>query len=552
MSAPKLRHHLFLFLLLPGLPLLAQETPSPVPPEDSFAEEIEVSVVNLDVFVTDRKGEPIPDLRREELEILEDGRPVEITNFYAEGGRQASGRKAEPRPAPRPAPRPDDQRLSLVVFVDDNATAPQNRTRLLAGVRDLLGRQLAAGDQAMVVRYGNSLDIVRPFTADLKQAAADLEGLTRLATGPGRGEAGRDAKLLELFTAAEAFGGWDKSLEGPVQAYAAEETARLAGSLDALESVVGWLAGVPGRKAILYVSDGLPAVPGADLYLLAGIESRNRISTVGMESFDATRRFREVTARASRNRVALYPLEGALVERGNPVFDTRARNLQNGLRFLAEETGGLALLNAADARLALADLADDLSSFYSIGYRPRRRADEREHQVEVRVRRKGAVVRHRRWYRDKTRGETIADRTTAAMLFGLQENPLRVKLEIDEPTPTGDSFVVPVRVRIPTGSLYLEPHPGAPREGKVRLYVVASTEDRSTPVKETRLVTVSVPEAEAASPNPPEYVHEVWIPLPPGSYSVGVGVRDEIATTTSYLRGEFEVGRPAVSAEKKP
>ncbi len=74
-------------LLLTGLPAFSQEAPTA---EETFSDEIEVSLVNLEVIVTDRGGKPIPDLRKEDFEVLEDGKPVELTNFYAESSLPAA------------------------------------------------------------------------------------------------------------------------------------------------------------------------------------------------------------------------------------------------------------------------------------------------------------------------------------------------------------------------------------------------------------------------------------------------------------------------------
>ena len=55
------------------------------------------------------------------------------------------------------------------------------------------------------------------------------------------------------------------------------------------------------------------------------------------------------------------------------------------------------------------------------------------------------------------------------------------------------------------------------------------------------MVTVELPEAEAATGSAREYVHHVGIPLKAGTWSIGVAVRDELAATASYLRKEFTV-----------
>ncbi|MES1210881.1 MAG: hypothetical protein ABUL63_00975, partial [Acidobacteriota bacterium] len=224
--------------------------------------------------------------------------------------------------------------------------------------------------------------------------------------------------------------------------------------------------------------------------------------------------------------------------------EARIQNRQNGLRFLAEETGGRTMFNVSQAAEALQSMTTELSSYYSIGYRPQRVADDRDHKVEVKVKHRGLEVRHRRWYQDKPVSEAVADRTAATMAFGADENPLGAALEIGQQTPASaekTSFVVPLRVKVPIGKLYLEPK-GANREGRLRLFVVASGEGKVTPVRETKVVTVRVPEADFAAGTMKDYVYEVRITLENGAYTVGVGVRDELATTTSYLQGKFEAG----------
>lgn len=530
-------------LLLAGRSAAAQQTP---PPEESFADEIEVSLVNLEVVVTDKKGKPMAGLVREDFEVLEDGKPVEITNFYAESmaERAAEAGKAEARPI--------DQRLNLVVFVDDFNTEQESRNAILDGVRDFLGTFLAPGDQVMVVRFGRSLEVRKPFTSDPAQVLSELEVIRKLASNLANRESSRDHHIEVIIDGLEATGGWGPVAEARIREYAEVETSYVAASLGALETVVGWLAGLPGRKAVLYVSDGLPAVPGEDLFIWAearsGHRAGRRISGMNAGSYDASELFRRVTSKASRNRVTIYPIEamGARWVRGTTLQEARIRNRQDGLRFLAEETGGTTMLNAAQPGQALAQtLAPDLSTYYSLGYRPQRSADDREHKIEVRVKRKGATVRHRRWYQDKPVGEAVADRTAAAMAFGAEDNPLGAALEIGPQTPAGDGFVVPLRVKIPMDKLYLEPK-GTSREGRLRLFVVASGLESVTPVRETRVVTVTVPESEiVAGRGPREYVHEVRITLGRGSWTVGVGVRDEIATTTSYLQGKVEAGAAA-------
>jgi len=132
------------------------------------------------------------------------------------------------------------------------------------------------------------------------------------------------------------------------------------------------------------------------------------------------------------------------------------------------------------------------------------------------------------------------------MRFGAEENPLDVKVELGPGKKPGETLV---RVKVPLSKLFLETREGS-REGRLRLYVVASGESSTTPVRQTKLVTVSVPEAEAAAGAARDYTHEIAIPLKDGTWSVGIGVRDELAAATSYLKRDFKVGAGVASAAK--
>ena len=105
---------MLLLLILPA----AGQSPAPTEP---FTDQIEVSVVNLDVFVSDKNGQPIEGLEAKDFEILEDGRPVKITNFYHESQAAAP---AATRAGETAEDHPVDRRLRLVVFIDDVNTGP--------------------------------------------------------------------------------------------------------------------------------------------------------------------------------------------------------------------------------------------------------------------------------------------------------------------------------------------------------------------------------------------------------------------------------------------
>ena len=215
-------------LLTLALPLPAQQDPVP---GESFGEAIDVSVVNLDVFVTSKKGKPVEGLTAEDFEVLEDGKPVKISNFYAEKGMGAA-----PAEAGTPAERPADQRLRLVIFVDDVNMEPAGRARILGSLDGFLRGELAPGDEVMLVRYNMKLDIRRSFTSDLGLVASDIADLVKMSSDLRKYDESRDHAVEDIIDAIYAGDGWGPLAEGRINAFAEQESAVVKGALDALDS----------------------------------------------------------------------------------------------------------------------------------------------------------------------------------------------------------------------------------------------------------------------------------------------------------------------------
>ncbi|MGB5512895.1 MAG: VWA domain-containing protein, partial [Thermoanaerobaculia bacterium] len=187
-----------LLLLMLGIawPGLAQEpvqAPEGAEDEGTYVETVDVTVVNLDVYVTDKKGEPITGLARDDFEIFENGRPVAISNFFAVEDRQPVEAQppaavAEPEapaipgmPEEQQFALPDDQRLSLVIYVDNFNIRPFNRNRVFRRLRDFLIEKISTHDQVMLVTYDRSLHMRHDFTSDPTLIASQLFELEELA-----------------------------------------------------------------------------------------------------------------------------------------------------------------------------------------------------------------------------------------------------------------------------------------------------------------------------------------------------------------------------------
>lgn len=573
------------------------------PSDPSFADVVEVNVVNIDVHVTDRSGRPVTDLRREDFEVREDGKRVELTNF-----RSPDEIKAEAAAAPAPAPAPDasatavapssdpasnapEDLLHLVVYVDNLNLRPEHRARVLHQLRDVL-KTLRPQDRVMLATNDMGLKVRLPFTNDPAALATALNAIETLpAQGVGTDTDRRNAinNVLEIREAVRAYDGpCSTQIVAPAESYAESVREEALRSISTLTLLVNSLSGVPGRKAVLHVSNGIPVTPGEEVYQLlaelcsggttSGINDvadpelqemhqyNGRQAATDVQRFSTATDLAKLASHASANRVILYTLQAqgpqsgtsASADAGNmerlamlpSIQFTQAANLQNSLTMLASETGGRAILDAAEIRDDLRRMQEDLDTFYSLGYMPEHIGDGREHRVEVKVKRPGVQIRYRKNYRDKSSMERAFDRTLAALYHGYEDNPLDIALTVGQqtaapaaPRSNEDRFLVPIKLRIPMFRLGI----GTVGEGQGysgRLKLLVSTRDEQGGVSPMRQVEVplNIPREEVLMAMGKFYEYELTLNLAKGEQHVAIAVRDEGTTTTSFLSRTFSVG----------
>ena len=156
---------------------------------------------------------------------------------------------------------PEEQRLRLIVYIDNFNLRPFDRNRVMREMRAFIGQKLSRDDQLMLVTYDRELHIRRTFTSDPSLIAAAMLDLEKIsAQGVHADSDRRDVlqKINDSQSVAEA--------EGYAHSYAQSTFNDLSFSIDALKKMVDALAGMPGRKAVLYVSDGLQMIAGQDVF----------------------------------------------------------------------------------------------------------------------------------------------------------------------------------------------------------------------------------------------------------------------------------------------
>jgi hypothetical protein len=161
-------------------------------------------------------------------------------------------------------------------------------------------------------------------------------------------------------------------------------------------------------------------------------------------------------------------------------------NVHAGMRFLAEKTGGRAVVNDGREQ-ALADVAGDTRSYYWLGLRLDRAADDARHDLKVEVLRPDLQVRAREGFVDPSRETEMTLQTESALLFGMPASALAAQLRFDPPERAGRrSMKLEVEVGFPLDDIVLAEE-GERRTAELALRVVTLDDEgaRTAPLLET-------------------------------------------------------------------
>ncbi len=544
--------------------VLAQSPTIPVPttsaPPAPVLAPVETEVVYVDVAVTGKDGRPARGLSAADFEVREDGQRVEILNFSAgdegasePGAPTVSVPDAPPVTARGPAPSAEQQ-VQLVIYVDDASLHPAHRSRVFEQLRVFLTNR-PTNEKVMVVTSDRGWRTRQPFTDDMAEVRAALQSIEKEHGGGARLELDRRVLLRQLETALNNTPGEAERLLDQVRNYATREHDRVVASLATLGNFVDLMGGLPGRKAVVYVSNGLPTRPGSDMFLawrnVYGDRNNNAGADVSifseMQNYRPIGAFEEVARRANANRVTFYAVDagsasasfdvsageassGSLGDRRVSSSDVNAEfelDRSSSLGLLADATGGLRLAANSKLGLRLKELATDLGASYSLAYAPPRSGEGKFHKIDVKLRASGLKVRHREGYFDKTAEQRAGDLAFAALLAAV-DNPLGLALELGATKPGAKGgFVVPVLLKIALDKLALTRENDA-EVGRLTCYIVVQDLKGGLSAVQKRELPLRFPVGKIK----PGEKQVAGFPLPlafkSGEYTVGVAVKDEL------------------------
>lgn len=398
------------------VPLAQGRAPSPPATQDQTTLRITTHLVQVNVVVWDKQGDPVGDLKREDFVVLDEGSEQRISLFSVESNQRTT---TSPQPLPpgtfsnRLEYHPGTPTSVTVILLDglntnfgDQAYAKQQIIKFL--------KQLQPQDRVALYALGSNLRVLQDFTSDAQTL------LNALARHGGRisGELEASEPTTSLLDTPEpdrsnlavndaaAGGGRMQALDDWIREanHKVEDfyTARRAGeTLRALEAIANHLAQLPGRKNLVWVSGSFPYWIGYDFLPTPGNPGR------------VSRSFSPEIERASRllnnANLAVYPVDARGLT-GLPEYNAQQRFSPNRrlqtlslgidtMNALADRTGGRAFYNTNDLQGAIRRAIDDSRVTYMLGYYPAHdKWDGKFRKIKVQVKRAGLHVRHRQGY----------------------------------------------------------------------------------------------------------------------------------------------------------
>jgi VWFA-related protein len=543
--------------------------PSPTPGPIgglSFLDEVEVTVVNVDVFVRDRSGRPVDSLRAADFRVIQDGLEMPISNFaeldqevieHVLGETRPEGPPAA-APAPEAVPAVEVRPVYSVLYIDHENLSPFDRNRVLRRVREFVMDNLRPPVQMMVVGYDRSLKVVEPFTDSGLAVNDALRDMTTITGGRTDRDSDRQ-EILERIQEAVADPGNEAGDQGEglqmrlrqqIMAYAEEEAMSVNFTLDALREVMAMMSGLEGRKSIIYVSSGLSMTPGVGLMHEYASAFHDTAFLGRRTQTDRTHAFQSLTSAANGQDISLYtidasglnPLEGYGAETRFGITDPGASSIgrkdyQDSLTYMAQQTGGLAVVNTNDVSAGLELIRDDLFSYYSLGYTISASGEDRVHRIEVSLPGHPEYeLRYRRRFVEKSRETQVQDRVFSSLMVDVADNQMELSLAAGSRVPASDErWTVPLHLSLPLSRVALVPE-GGDYVGRLVLFVGAREVDGRQSDVQRQEHEIRIPAAQAATAAGQSFGIDLQLLMGRGQHRVGVGVLDVVTRQASYQR----------------
>ncbi len=452
---------LAIFILTVFSSFLFSQTPTqtPKPVDDDDVVVINTNLIQIDVTVTDKNGNIVKDLKQEDFEIFENKEKQDISNFLFVQNEikktvpQISETKTNGNlntPIPPTKIRPESVKRTIALVVDDLTLSFESVYYVRRALKKFLDEQMQDGDLVAIIRTGGGIGALQQFTYDKQQLYAAIE---KVKWNPaGTGNIGAFAPIEASVADFQKNANSNMSDEDYQAAKNREKEFQqsrdnffVAGSLGALNFLIKGMKELPGRKSVMFLSDGFSLTQtdqngfkefsGIAESLKSLIEVANRSSVV-IYSIDARGlQVGLLSAADNTSNLSQDQINQQVSDRRDTLSET-----QDTLRYLAKETGGLSVINSNDIGGGIQKMLNDQAGYYLIGYQPDDSTFDplkrRFNKLTIRVKRPGLTVRYRSGFfgvaddvaKKPTQIQSASNEILAAITSPFQKNDIALNM----------------------------------------------------------------------------------------------------------------------------
>ena len=449
---------LFFLFSLNGFTQSPSPTATPKPAEeDDDIVKISTALIQIDVTVTDKNGKVVTDLKPEDFEIYENSQKQEITNFSfissspnmflttekllnkTPSNVKNINSQTVATSLPVASVRPEEIRRTIALVIDDLGLSAQSIAYVRKALKKFINEQMQPNDLVAILQTGSTGGSLQQFTTDKRQLNAAIENIKYNM----QGRAGvTPIERIHPTVLEQARAAGDSTItaehlreerQRDLEMKTLREERFAVGTLGAATYIVRGMRTLPGRKSIMLFSDGFFISPSFEdsergsrtlkaMQLL--IDQANR-SSITINTTDA-RRLQYTGLDASDDTSAQSsgvetdefgrPAAGLglkMQDRENDIFQK-----QDGLIYLAKETGGEAFYNRNNIEEPIVNILENQSNFYLIGYQPDAEffnaTERRYNKLEVKVKNPDLKVSYRSGFFGGSEKEVVAPPKTPA------------------------------------------------------------------------------------------------------------------------------------------
>jgi len=435
-------------LMLPSYQPLMAQNPAPSQRQDEPKIRIGTAEVTLDVVVRDKKGRPVKDLTAPDFEVYEDGVRQQVESFrlaLREPGTKADvnrekGATVTPAAAGTAASRDKTANPGVIALVFDRLS-PDARSMARRAANAYAEEGLMASDFTGVFAIDMSLLTLQQYTDNPQLVKQAIEQATSRSTSTFtsnneqvRNLADRQIALERQSAAAQgatsasgpdggAGGGGDAVGRAEVELSFIQMQMRMLETFETLErnhqghatansllALVNSMRNLPGRKTVIFFSEGLSLPPAVVEQFKSVINAANRanvsvytVDAAGLRidspNLEATREINALAQRRMNQSHRTQDPSGPLTKGLERNEDLLRLNPHSGLGELADQTGGFLIRDTNDLSAGLRRIDEDMRAHYVLTYMPKNQEyDGRFRQISVKLARPNLDVQTRKGY----------------------------------------------------------------------------------------------------------------------------------------------------------